>query len=108
MAHTAVDTILGLIPWTRARSGFSADAFTVRPMRVRLRNHPSAIATSGTTISTASWVPRTSTPATLVQVWLIATGYRALVSAISGSAKTTVKATPAIPMVATSMITLGA
>ena len=74
--QTAVETTLGLMPWTRARSGFSADALTVRPTSVRLRNHPSAIVTIGTTINTASCAPRTCTsvPNTSVHVLSMADG----------------------------------
>ncbi len=82
--QTAVDTILGLMPWTRARSGFSADAFTVRPTSVRLRNQPSASATTGTTTRTASCAPVTRTPSTSFHVWSTAGGYVALKSVISG------------------------
>ena len=49
IAHTTVDTIFGLMPAVRARSGFSADARTALPSSVRFRNQPSATATSGTT-----------------------------------------------------------
>ncbi len=72
--HTAVDTNFGLMPCTRARSGFSADALTVRPTSVRLRNHPSASATIGTTTSTASCAPVTRTPSTSLHVWSTAGG----------------------------------
>src|SRR3954452_20782767 len=99
MDQTAVETIFGLMPCTRARSGFSADAFTVRPTSVRLRNQPSANATSGTTTSTASCAPVTRTPSTSLQVLSTAGGYGALKSVISGYDVTIASASPEIPMV---------
>ena len=106
--QTAVETNLGLMPCTRARSGFSADALTVRPTSVRLRNQPSANATIGTTTSTASCAPVTRTPSTSFQVWSTAGGYVAPKSVISGYAVTIASARPEMPMVETSTTTRGA
>ena len=47
MAQTSVDTSFGLIAESLARSGLSAEAWTVRPTVVRLRNHANAIAIIG-------------------------------------------------------------
>jgi hypothetical protein len=75
--HTKVDTALGLMPDSRARSGLSAAALTVRPKVVRLRNHASARVTRGTTTRTVSWGPVTRTPATSSHTVPTATGKRA-------------------------------
>ena len=56
-AHTNIDTRVGLMPLRRARSRFSADAFTVLPNVVRVRNHERKTATSGTTIRIESCAP---------------------------------------------------
>lgn len=106
MAQTSVDTSFGLIAESLARSGLSAEAWTVRPTVVRLRNHANAIAIMGTTTMTESWAPVTWMPAR-VHVPETATGYPVYVEPVLGKAEATARASSAIPMVATRTMTLG-
>ncbi len=107
MAHTMVETRLGLMPEMRARSGFSAEALTLLPTAVRVRNQPRASATTGTTMTMDSSGPAMSTEP---MVWLapMANGNGAPTTVILGSAASTANESWAMPMVATSTMTRGA
>ena len=63
MVHTAVDTILGLIPVRRARSGLETDARTDSPNRVWFRSHQSPSVVTGTAMRARTWAPLTVMPA---------------------------------------------
>jgi len=62
--HTIVDTIFGLTPDRRARSGFVAAASIAFPRAVRARNHASNATVTGTTTIVDSWGPDSVSPAT--------------------------------------------
>ena len=57
IVQIAVETSFGLIPVSRARSAFDADARTEMPKRVCPSSHHSPSAINGTTISTSSCEP---------------------------------------------------
>jgi len=59
LAHTAVETTLGLIPFSRASSGLSAEALTVLPSTVRPRNQLSTTAAIGTVARILIWAADT-------------------------------------------------
>ena len=61
MAHTMVDRRRTGMPSTSARSAFSDAARTATPSDVRVRNHASAPATTGTMITMTTWFPVNST-----------------------------------------------
>ena len=75
MLQTMVESDFGLIPCMRARSGLPAAARTVRPSKVRLRNHVRASATRGTATSTRSCGPFRRTVSVRFQILPIAIGY---------------------------------
>ena len=110
IAHTSVDTSFGLMPGSRARSGFSADALTVLPTSVRLRNQPRATATTAARRrGSTSCAPVTRTPTDVVHV---ASDRRRERRAAVGRSRGTRSGSPAtscaMPMVATSTMTRGA
>ena len=74
--QTKSDTNLGSMPESRARSALPADACTVWPKTVRLRNQARAIVINGTVMRITSLAPVIRRPNTSSQVVGIATGKR--------------------------------
>ena len=106
-AHTNIDTSFGLMPLRRARSAFSADALTLFPNVVRVKNHARKIATSGTTIRIVNCAPVSRTDPR-VKSDPIARGKRAAGTVMSGYAVASASESWAMPIVATSTMTRGA
>ena len=109
ITHTKVETVLGLIPDSRERSGLLADADTDLPNEVRFMNQPSRRASTGTAMRMMSCGPRTriSVNQTSSHTEPTTTGYFWPAASMSGSWEITSWASCAIPTVATSTITRG-
>ena len=60
--HTSVDSEATGMPSSRARSGFSAEARTAIPTRVRWKNNVSAMIMPAPAMTTARWLPLKTTP----------------------------------------------